>query len=912
MKQAAKLKVFASYLGMVMLLWCTNLSFRALIIHSNFSLDFDNILNCSIASYVYMGCILLLGFGILQVGLYHNRWVRRQGQSTGFRLVSILVSTVLILSISRLLYTDINYLWNGLCLLSFSLLIDLFINPREKNLTWLISWTAILAAFLSFILFDAHLDYDLTNRERIARSMYHQVSERAVEDFNAVQERLKQDGNIAQFLTVPQPFKIHRSEFNQVNDHILDPSQGKMYDYIFNAFNRDGEAMINESYTAPTYYELFKKKSDTIDQGAIFFDPIRNTYLTQWVHEIENDSLSPYTIYLEQYPTGSHVNRYKQLGKYDYAFYRGNELASHSNPFILDYEDTRLDVPYNGRLEVRRDNYNDLYVQLDATNRIKLSRRSAQLIKPLSLFSMLFIYSAILLGLFTLINMFRVVFPSYFTFKLEKRNSLKHTLQGAIIGLILFSFLVIGVVTIMFFQNLSSAYDKDLLKEKAYALALDIESRKRNLADDELIDAFGLELSYMVREHNAELNLFLPDGQLKYSTVPKVYEKGLQDDHLNEDILTSFKLKKEQLAFDFDMSFMGLEYQHVYLPIYNAQNELAFVVQNLQVPATKTHSKVSDFVGTLLNIYVFLFLIAGILALIVSHSITQPIKVLGTKLKKVKLGSKNERLTWESKDEIGQLVNNYNDMVVKLEDSVKLIALNERDTAWREMAKQVAHEIKNPLTPMKLSIQYLQRTANGDPDRTKQMIERVSTTLIEQIDSLSEIAGAFSNFGKMPTAENEKIVLNDVLQSVHDLFRKREDIDITMYEPIDELYVFADRTALVRILNNLVKNAIQAIPPDREGKIDIHMYKEDRVAKVRISDNGVGISEDRKSKVFLPNFTTKNSGTGLGLAMCANMVEAFNGKLYFESELGQGTDFYLEVPLMHVNDNFIRTEHVML
>jgi signal transduction histidine kinase len=228
------------------------------------------------------------------------------------------------------------------------------------------------------------------------------------------------------------------------------------------------------------------------------------------------------------------------------------------------------------------------------------------------------------------------------------------------------------------------------------------------------------------------------------------------------------------------------------------------------------------------------------------------------------------------------------------------------------MAKQVAHEIKNPLTPMKLSIQYLQRAIQQDPERTDALVENVSRTLIEQIDNLSNIAGAFSNFGKMPLSSNDKVILNDVLSAVYDLFRKRNDMEINMYEPIDELYVFADRNALIRILNNLVKNAIQAIPTDKDGKIEIKLYKKDKQAIIKITDNGIGISNSKKDKVFLPNFTTKSSGTGLGLAICANMVEGFNGKLHFTSEENVGTSFYLEIPLMHVNDNFVTHERVVL
>ena len=218
--------------------------------------------------------------------------------------------------------------------------------------------------------------------------------------------------------------------------------------------------------------------------------------------------------------------------------------------------------------------------------------------------------------------------------------------------------------------------------------------------------------------------------------------------------------------------------------------------------------------------------------------------------------------------------------------------------AWREMAKQVAHEIKNPLTPMKLSIQYLDKMVKTNPDRAKDLTEKVASTLVTQIDALTNIANEFSNYATMPKANNEKIILNEIVEAVHDLFRKRDDMDITMSEPIADLLVFVDRNQLIRILNNLVKNAIQAIPDDRRGKIDIALNKKNHSAIITVKDNGTGIPEYMKQKVFTPNFTTKNSGTGLGLAISANMIDSMNGRIYFDTRIYEGTTFFVEIPLM--------------
>jgi nitrogen fixation/metabolism regulation signal transduction histidine kinase len=213
------------------------------------------------------------------------------------------------------------------------------------------------------------------------------------------------------------------------------------------------------------------------------------------------------------------------------------------------------------------------------------------------------------------------------------------------------------------------------------------------------------------------------------------------------------------------------------------------------------------------------------------------------------------------------------------------------------MAKQVAHEIKNPLTPMKLSIQYLQNAANRDEiDNLPTMIKRVSKTLIEQIDNLTHIASEFSSYAKMPQATNEVFVINDVVASVHDLFRKREDMDIQLQVPINDLFVFADKSQIIRVLNNIVKNAIQSIPKTRRGIIEIKLVYNDEYITMSIHDNGVGIEDHMKDKVFYPNFTTKSSGMGLGLAICADIIQSFDGRIYFETIQGVGTTFFIELP----------------
>jgi nitrogen fixation/metabolism regulation signal transduction histidine kinase len=310
-----------------------------------------------------------------------------------------------------------------------------------------------------------------------------------------------------------------------------------------------------------------------------------------------------------------------------------------------------------------------------------------------------------------------------------------------------------------------------------------------------------------------------------------------------------------------------------------------------------------DFLGSIFNVYVFLFLIASVFAIFIAGSITKPLSLLNQKLSALRLGKRNELVQWDRDDEMGKLITNYNNMVQQLENSVELLAKTERDNAWREMAKQVAHEIKNPLTPMKMYIQHLEKAIKKQPENAVEISKKISNTLLEQVENLTQIADSFSNFAELPQSSNEKLELNKVVELVHNLFRKRDDMDIRLSEPIDPIYVYADKNQLIRILNNLVKNAIESIPKNRKGNILLQLSTNENKAILKVVDNGTGIDPSMYEKVFQPKFTTKDSGSGLGLAIAVNMIESMNGRLYFKSELDKGTTFYIELDVIRKNFN---------
>ena len=306
--------------------------------------------------------------------------------------------------------------------------------------------------------------------------------------------------------------------------------------------------------------------------------------------------------------------------------------------------------------------------------------------------------------------------------------------------------------------------------------------------------------------------------------------------------------------------------------------------------------ELKNFLIRLGQVYSFMLVIAFALAYFLSSYITKSLKSISVKMTATSLNQKNEKIEFEdSSREISLLIRAYNGMVDKLEESARKLAQSEREQAWREMAKQVAHEIKNPLTPMRLTVQSFQRKFDpADPD-VRQKMNDYSTTLIQQIDTMSSVASAFSNFATMPAQQNETLNVVKIVELAVDIFNE-DYIEFRAEE--ERIITRMDRTQLIRVITNLVKNAIQAIPEKQQHKSVVVTVKRsvDDVL-ICVKDNGVGIEHDNISSIFEPKFTTKTSGMGLGLGIIKNIIENYKGTITFETEFGKGTTFTVSLPL---------------
>jgi len=579
---------------------------------------------------------------------------------------------------------------------------------------------------------------------------------------------------------------------------------------------------------------------------------------------------------------------------FSYAKYNDGEMITQNGDFPYRRSGDYYTAGKETFGKTTRERYDHSIYNVDERNTIIVGSPTVTLVDNLISFSYIFALNFLLLALIYLLSTARIFRPVL-------HWSFKNRIQYSMVGILFLTFVLICWGTIYFIVQQYRVKHNDNLRNTMRSVYIELihkvefEEDLKNWSSnsyynlDELLRKFS-NVFY------SDINLYDEEGNLLATSRSEVFDRQLLSRRMNRMVYENLSGGNAS-EFIHNEHIGEMKYISAYVPLLNSENKfLAYLNLPYFTQSGALTRDVTNLVVAVINIYMILMLVILLMSVFLADRITQPLRMIQNRIAQVSLSEKNEMIQYDRSDEIRGLVEEYNYMVQELERSAGLLAQSERESAWREMAKQIAHEIKNPLTPMKLNVQHLQRTVEkgkGEPE----MVDRISATLIEQIDSLSAIANEFSDFAKMPKAKNEKINLVSKLKSILQLFETTEKAKINLdLGPNKKVYVFADKEQLMRVFINLIKNGLQSIPEGKEGRIEIKLEVVTQKVLVTIRDNGKGIPEEIKDKLFQPNFTTKSAGMGMGLAISYNIVRSFGGSIWYETELEKGTTFFVELP----------------
>lgn len=807
----------------------------------------------------------------------------------------------------------------SIAIIMFMLDSKLFYNRFDFNSYNLLLWFILISLFGSILLTMLITEREQKNRENFANSLLFYTDKSLENKISELQNKVRDDQEIRSIFTQKNE-NTFRNFSNYFYDTYLnkDFSDYQHYYFLFDSTGNnlaDGDtATLNEKMIEITKLNDFKFNNQWIhpyrndnEQGFLFKIVIDSPQGTKAfvLCQIFSSSHLEDEEFNEIVQGTPHTYRVKE---YDYSvgIYDHGKIISRKGLYAFqqklnDAEEPGVKFTSNSGYSVMR------YVPENHSGQVIIAKKETWLYLFTTLFAYIFFIYFATISLYILGNIIARSNLDYKRFINLLSLNLRLRVHVSILIVVFLSFIAVGYSTSYYL----SSRTKDKLKTDVsnfgqliqkelnfYIEKNNIQSLpefKELLQQPELLNAIS-DIAY---RFNVNINIFQnQSGKLIFSSSPDFFHYGLLSKQVNAKAY--HMLNHSGLEhYIHNENIENFQYFSSYCFLKNRYGQNIGILQLPYISSNRIiNSETGSILITLINIYVFVFLFSSILAFFITQRVTKQFTIIVKEFTKINLTKTNQPLKWTYNDEIGLLVKEYNRMLRKLENSSMIIAKNERDMAWREMAKQVAHEIKNPLTPMKLSLQMLERAIKNNNPNITEMTARVTTTLIEQIDNLTLIATNFSNFAKMPELNKENFNINEVLFTVTGIYNDDESNEFLFLIPEYPIYVLADKSQLIRVVTNLIQNAIQAIPSGRRGNIFLEVTKiKNNFVRITVSDNGEGIDPEKGKKLFQPYFTTKTSGTGLGLAMCKDIIEQFGGKIHYDSLENQGTDFYVDLPI---------------
>lgn len=925
---SSAVKLLAGLLALIFLIFSTfTLAsvIRSLVADSKISFDVTNFFSLNqytVAGFFVLACLSLSYYYLSQL-LFRLIFPLLEGRR--FLIYFVIGFTGLLYLTTRMGNPDVLFYMPVLIwLLVYTGLINskgVFLNRIRINIASILTWIFIFSASIAAIMLTQNSGVEWEKRKSIAEKLAIQTDPSSEMMMSIAVKYLDNDFLSTNF------HRFHQQEVGQaLRDSIITGNYSgflNKYDtrlYVYDSTNR---ALFNED---PTTYEaldvIFTVQSKpTATDGLYYYETsfdkfnyiirrdvsdtarkkLGTFYIVSNLKNFSRDALFP-ELFRQRKGTDP-----ENSPIYSNAVYIKNRLVSPPGnyPFATWLNDE--EIPKEEYQLKTNGDYDELWYRASKEKVVVIARKQETAIEAVTLFSYIFCSFLFLVALLQFTSLLVRTGANWRGFRKLFQLNIRSQVHNTIIFISVFSFLVIGAATISFFISRNRQSNSDKLSRTMKIMVNEMEKKMsdHNTFDDvvkiyDSVSNTGLQkfVDEVSDIHGVDVNVYDLQGNLQVSSEAIVYTKGVLSKKIEPRAFYHLSYMR-QVQHVQEEKVGNFSFLSIYSPVRNEDGKVeAFVNIPYFTSKPELRQEISNFLVTIINLNAFIFLIAGLIALIITNRITHSFSIISEKMKEVNLGTQNEAIKWGRNDEIGELVKEYNKMVAKLGQSAAALAKSEREGAWREMARQVAHEIKNPLTPMKLSIQYLQKAINNNQENVKELSANVANTLVEQIDHLSKIAADFSQFANIGTVKAELFDLHDLIASLRNLYLTDRQVKLIWYPVLEKLMVNADKTQMNRLFTNLFTNAVEACREKPICHIEVNEEKNDGYVIISVRDNGEGIASDMQHRIFVPNFTTKSSGTGLGLAMCKGIVEQAKGEIWFQTKEGEGTTFFVKLPLI--------------
>jgi signal transduction histidine kinase len=765
-------------------------------------------------------------------------------------------------------------------------------------------------------------------RTGIADKLMYEDDPKVINAIELLENALMADTQLVSYFKQPlltQTFGFHNYIAKNYLDGYLSRFEYKMFEY-----NSDDHSLKNGENLLPiSKYKNLVKYGAVKTQQANYFYRVNDTFGFQNYFGIipvfEGDNLLgtmvveltsrpyDYNSFFPDLLIDGKLKSDEDLSRYSLAFYKQNQLFIQSGKYVYPM----VNSSFKGKIDTIEfvNEYTPSYSYSHAIYKPSNSRLVVISIEKvdftvrlatLSFFFLIFIIFGVLAyiitwlavnisdsrgGLFN-INRYLMINANKILYKTR--------IQFSIVLSVVATLVIVGWTTFFNIRHQYQEQQKEQVREKLRKVQLAYENRIVLAGTISNSTEEQFEFNQFADVNGVYLNLFDINGNLYLTSIPKLYDLGIIGRKMGPSAYMSLAVQQKSEFINPSEKIGEFTYAAAYAPIRNADNQtVAYISIPYYSNEEDYQAKIGLFINTLINIYALVFVLIGVLAVFLANQITSPLTFIQENIRRTKFGQTNQPIVWHRQDEIGILVKEYNKMIAELEASANKLARSERESAWREMAKQVAHEIKNPLTPLKLGVQLLEKSWKENDPNFEKKFASFNKSFIEQIDSLAAIASEFSNFAKMPDTKLEHIALVPIIEQAKEVFSSADSVEIHILDRTNrEIKVLGDKDQLLRSFNNLLKNAIEAADGKEKCVIKVHIANDEKQVFVEVEDNGKGIDQSLHSSIFRANFTTKSSGTGLGLAFVKQAIENAGGKVDFTSVLNNGTIFYLTFPLV--------------